>query len=110
LSIPAIYEAHRNGTPIDCEDWAAARAAELRLGLGSSKLGKVAAKADIRGRVVGGKVRMHAFVRFPDNSVEDPSVMFGMPGEGAVAWERDYPPELVALVQRIQRDSAKGGA
>lgn len=108
LSIPAIYEAAHTGKPVDCEDWAAARAAELRVGLGgnaSRRLGKVKAKADIRGRVMpGGQVRMHAFVRYPDGSVEDPSTILGMPGGGAVEWEKQYPPRLVTMVQRLKRN------
>ena len=109
LSIPQIYAAAATGKPIDCEDWAAARAAELRLGLGSKKLGKVRAIADIRGRVMPGtgQVRMHAFVRYPDGSVEDPSVVLGMPGGGAVEWEKKYPPKTVAPVQRLKRQARR---
>ncbi len=109
LSIPQIYAASKIDKPIDCEDWAAARAAELRLGLGSKRLGKVKAIADIRGRVMPdtGQVRMHAFVRFPDGTVEDPSVILGMPGGGAVEWEKQYPPKLVTLVQRIKRQQRR---
>jgi hypothetical protein len=105
LSIPCIYPRARTGEPVDCEDWAAARAAELRLGLGSHPSGPVRAIADIRGRVMPstGQVRMHAFVRYPDGSVEDPSRLLGMPGGGAEEWEEKYPPELVASVQRMKR-------
>ncbi len=112
LSIPQIYAAAATGKPVDCEDWAAARAAELRLGLGSKKLGPVRAKADIRGRVMPdtGQVRMHAFVRYPDGTVEDPSVILGMPGGGAVEWDRKYPPHLVTLVQRVKRQQRKAAA
>jgi hypothetical protein len=104
LSIPAIYDAAKINKPIDCEDWAAARAAELRLGLGSRRLGKVRAIADIRGRVMpDGQVRMHAFVRYPDGTVEDPSVIMGMPGGGAVEWERKYPVAVMRQVERAKR-------
>lgn len=104
LAIPEIYKRAKTGEPVDCEDWAAARAAELRLGLGSSKLGKVKALADIRGRVMpNGQVRMHAFVRYPDGSVEDPSRKLGMPGGGAEEWDQKYPPKLVTLAQRLRR-------
>jgi hypothetical protein len=83
LSIPEIYKAIKSGKPIDCEDFAAARAAELRLGIGSG-MGKVHAVADINGRAMpGGRIQMHAFVRFPDGSVEDPAKKLGMPGPGA---------------------------
>ena len=87
LSIPEIYAAIKSGKPIDCEDFAAARAAELRLGkdpVVAQRLGKVHAIADINGRVrPGGAVMMHAFVRYPDGSVEDPAKKLGMPGKGA---------------------------
>lgn len=84
LSIPEIYKAIKTGKPIDCEDFAAARAAELRLGIGSG-MGPVHAVADINGRAMpGGRIQMHAFVRFPDGSVEDPAKKLGMPGPGAV--------------------------
>lgn len=108
LSIPEIYKAIAMGKPVDCEDIAAARAAELRLGLGGTRLGPVKAKADIRGRVTGpaGRITMHAFVRYPDSSVEDPSKICGMPGDGAAVWERQYPPKLVSLVQRMKRRAA----
>lgn len=102
LSIPEIYRAYRNGVPVDCEDLAAARAAEIRY-YGVPGLGKVRARADIRGRVVNGQVRMHAFVRYPDGSVEDPSTKLGMPGGGAVEWERTHPPAMVAAVQRAAK-------
>jgi hypothetical protein len=73
-------------------------------------LGKVRARADIRGRVVNGQVRMHAFVRYPDGSVEDPSTKLGMPGGGAEQWEREAPPKMVAAVQRAARLAGAGGA
>lgn len=102
LSIPEIYKAIRTGKPVDCEDLAAARAAELRVGV-SKRLGRVHAIADIRGRVLPNKqVRMHAFVRYPDGSVEDPSKNLGMPGGGAEDWERRFPPKLVAAQQRAR--------
>ncbi len=103
LSIPEIYKAVRSRKPVDCEDLAAARAAELRLGI-SPGLGPVHAVADIRGRVMANRqVRMHAFVRFPDGTVEDPSTNLGMPGGGAVAWDKKYPPKVVAAAQRQRR-------
>lgn len=104
LSIPEIYKAYREGVPVDCEDLAAARAAEIRY-FGVPGLGKVRAIADIRGRVVNGQVRMHAFVRYPDGSVEDPSTKLGMPGDGAVEWEKKYPPALVNAVQRATKQA-----
>jgi hypothetical protein len=102
LSIPCIYEAYQSGTPVDCEDLAAARAAEVRY-YGVPGLGKQHVIADIRGRVVDGQVRMHAFCRYPDGSVEDPSTKLGMPGDGAVEWEKKYPPAVVAQVQDMMR-------
>ena len=110
LSIPEVIAAVKSGKPVDCEDLAAYRAAELRMGY-SRRLGPVHAIADIRGRVIdGNKVRMHAFVRFPDGSVEDPSTNLGMPGGGAVAWEKKYPPKVVAAAQRAKRQRAQMGA
>jgi hypothetical protein len=109
LSIPEIYRAYRNGVPVDCEDLAAARAAEIRY-YGVPGLGKVRAKADIRGRVVNGQVRMHAFVRYPDGTVEDPSTKLGMPGGGAEQWEQEAPPAMVAAVQRAAKLAGAGRA
>lgn len=101
LSIPEIYKAIKTGKPIDCEDFAAARAAELRLGIGSGGLGKVHAVADINGRAMpGGRIQMHAFVRFPDGSVEDPAKKHGMPGPGA----REHNPRIAAA--RLMRRRA----
>lgn len=104
LSIPAIYQAVKDRKPVDCEDLAIARAAELRLGLGGHPAGPVRAIADIRGRVMPntGQVRMHAFVRYPDGSVEDPSKKLGMPGEGADTLEKRHPQKLVALMQGLR--------
>lgn len=106
LSIPNIYQAKREGKPVDCEDLAMARAAELRLGLGGHPLGPIKAIADIRGRVMPDtrQVRMHAFVRYPDGTVEDPSKLLGMPGEGADSLERRRPARLVSMLQ----DAARG--
>lgn len=107
LSIPCIYDSLPSGKapqPVDCEDLACARAAELRAGLGGHPLGRVNAKADIRGRVVqGGRIIMHAFVRYPDGSVEDPSKKLGMPGEGADEVERKRPAALVNALKDLQR-------
>jgi hypothetical protein len=106
LTIPAIYDAVKSGKPIDCEDFAAARAAELRLGkgVGSKTLGPVHAIGDVRGRVMpNGQVRMHCFVRYPDGSVEDPSTVLGMPGDGAVAWEKAFPMPFVNRMKELQR-------
>ncbi len=106
LTIPAIYDAVKSGKPIDCEDFAAARAAELRLGkgAGTKTMGPVHAIADVRGRVMkNGQVRMHCFVRYPDGSVEDPSTVLGMPGDGAVAWEKAYPPAFVETMKQLGR-------
>ena len=103
LSIPEIYRAVRSGKPVDCEDLAGALAAERRLFGAPPALKPCHAIADVRGRVVGGQVRMHAFVRYPDQSVEDPSIKLGMPGQGAEGWEREYPAEMVKRVQRLQR-------
>jgi hypothetical protein len=105
LSIPAIYRAQRARKPVDCEDFAMARAAELRLGLGGHPLGPLHAIADIRGRVMPdtGQVRMHAFVRYPDGTVEDPSKLLGMPGEGADSLERRRPAKLVSMLQDARR-------
>lgn len=102
LSIPAIYQAVRDKKPVDCEDLACARVAELRLGLGGHPLGAVRAIPEIRGRVLpGGRILMHAFVRYPDGSVEDPSKKLGMPGEGADELERRQPQKLVAMLQGL---------
>jgi hypothetical protein len=109
LTIPEIYKAVRSGKPIDCEDFGCARAAELRLGLGpgTNTMGRVHAIADMRGRVMpDGQVRMHCFVRYPDGSVEDPSTVLGMPGGGAVEWEKAYPPDVVRAMQRMRKAAA----
>lgn len=107
LSIPEVIRATSGPgkQPVDCEDLACYRAAELRAGLGGHPLGAVHAKADIRGRVVaGGRIIMHAFVRYPDGSVEDPSKKLGMPGEGADSVERRRPAHLVnALKDHLRR-------
>lgn len=103
LSIPAIYQARRDRKPVDCEDLACARVAELRLGLGGHPLGPVRAIADIRGRAVNGRVMMHAFVRYPDGSVEDPSKKLGMPGEGADSLEKRRPAKMVAALNAMKR-------
>lgn len=107
LSIPEVIEAThgKNRQPVDCEDLACYRAAELRAGLGGHPLGKIRAIADIRGRVVGpgGRIVMHAFVRYPDGSVEDPSKKLGMPGEGADSVERRAPAKLVGLLKDLRR-------
>lgn len=107
LSIPKIYDAIGKGPdrqPVDCEDLACARAAELRAGLGGHPMGAVHAKADIRGRVVaGGRIIMHAFVRYPDGSVEDPSKKLGMPGEGADSVERRRPAAIVNALKDMRR-------
>lgn len=110
LSIPSIYAAKAVGKPVDCEDLAMARVAELRLGLGGHPLGPVHAIADIRGRVMPDthQVRMHAFVRYPDGTVEDPSKKLGMPGEGADSLEARRPAALVSHMQDAQRAVAAG--
>jgi len=102
LSIPCIYQALRDRKPVDCEDLACARVAELRLGLGGHPLGPVRAIAQIRGRVLpGGRIMMHAFVEYPDGSVEDPSKLLGMPGEGADSLEARQPRKLVAMLNGL---------
>jgi hypothetical protein len=107
LSIPEIYRALSGPgkQPVDCEDLACARAAELRLGMGGHPLGPVRAVADIRGRVVdkNGRIVMHAFVRYPDGSVEDPSKKCGMPGKGADEVEAEAPAKLVTMMQDMRR-------
>lgn len=103
LSIPCIYQAKKDRKPVDCEDLACARVAELRLGLGGHPLGKVRAIADIRGRVVNGQVRMHCFVKYPDGSIEDPSKKLGMPGIGADELERREPAALVNAMKQLRR-------
>jgi hypothetical protein len=106
LSIPEVIRATHgpDRQPIDCEDLACYRAAELRAGLGGHPLGKVHAIADIRGRVVdGGRIIMHAFVRYPDGSVEDPSKKLGMPGQGADDVERQAPAHLVTALKEMRR-------
>jgi hypothetical protein len=106
LSIPAVISAHRgpDKQPVDCEDLACYRVAELRAGLGGHPLGAVRAVADVRGRVLtGGRIIVHAFVRYPDGSVEDPSKKLGMPGEGADVVERRAPAKLVSLLKDMRR-------
>lgn len=99
LSIPEIFRAVKDGSPVDCKCLASARAAELRF-FGAPGLGRVKAIADTRGRKYGNKIIMHAFVRFPDGSVEDPSTRLGMAGEGGEAWEKKYPVGNGSLIRR----------
>jgi hypothetical protein len=110
LTIPCIYQAKAVGKPVDCEDLAMARVAELRMGLGGHPLGPIHAIADIRGRVMPDtrQVRMHAFVRYPDGTVEDPSKKLGMPGEGADSLERRRPAALVSHMQDAARVATSG--
>jgi hypothetical protein len=99
LSIPEIYKAVSKGDPVDCKCLATARAAELRF-YGTPGLGRVHAIADTRGDRYGDKIIMHAFVRFPDGSVEDPSTRLGMKGPGGEGWERTNPVGNLSLLRR----------
>ena len=99
LSIPEIYKAVKTGQPVDCKCLATARAAELRY-FGAPGLGKVHAIADTRGRSFGDNIVMHAFVRFPDGTVEDPSSRLGMAGDGAEVWEKRWPVGNASMLRR----------
>jgi len=59
----------------DCEDLACWRIAELRFKVG------IKAQPFISWREIGGGLRYHALVRYPDGRIEDPSRALGMLGE-----------------------------
>ena len=65
----------------DCEDLACFRAAELIVGAG------VAAEPVFRFRRLGRLSVYHILVRYPDGSLEDPSLLLGMGSGGASADE-----------------------
>ena len=69
--IPRLYE-RKNG---DCDNIAAARAAELRMA-------GVKATVYITWRERPDGTTYHALVRWPDGSSEDPSILLGMGGAG----------------------------
>lgn len=59
----------------DCEDLACWRIAELR------QIAGIKAHPKISWRELGGGLRYHALVRYPDGRTEDPSLALGMHGE-----------------------------